>query len=140
MNGCQIVYPRTAELPWMLCDYRAAAIKETRRWRRPVTILSLPGAEAFFMPGGNVAVYLPEFKGEGGHFVAGKEVLEILDLDGNLVKRNFWTCMACYSIAGEHKKNRWSGQAISRQHPEICYRRVYTVRCAQCSHEWEITF
>src|SRR3989338_8156178 len=81
-DGIKLVYPRDTTLPEMLTEYRASVIEKIRRNRQPVTILTIHGAEAFFQPGGHVAVYLPEFRHDRGFFNAGNNVLEILDLGG----------------------------------------------------------
>ncbi|MEK7614565.1 MAG: hypothetical protein AAB428_02780 [Patescibacteria group bacterium] len=133
--GIKLVYPReTGFFPEILSAYNTAVTEKVRRYHRPVTILTIPGAEAFFIPGGHVEVRLPEFRCDKGFFNAGNNVLEILDLSGNRLERNYSTCLACYRLTGKVKKKRGGGYAERR----VGIRIIHTLQCEYCTHEWEI--
>ena len=136
-KGVQLVYQRKdykKDLLGMLESYKKSSVKRIRVHKRPVVILTIPMAEAHFMPGGNVAVFLPEFSRGYGHFNGGKKVLEILDMKGNLITRNYGTCPACYRLAGEVKKKRSGGYAERCEGTRI----IHIFQCKHCTHEWEL--
>lgn len=134
-KGIKLVYPReTGFFPELLSEYNASVTEKVRRHRRPVTILTIPGAEAFFIPGAHVEVRLPEFRCDKGFFNAGNNVLEILDLNDARLERNYLTCLACYQLTGKVKKKRGGGYAEKYEGIRI----VRTFQCEHCTHEWEI--
>ncbi|MEK7567437.1 MAG: hypothetical protein AAB513_00765 [Patescibacteria group bacterium] len=135
MEGCRLIFPREVELPMMLSEYRASKTEFARKYKRPITILTIPGAIAFFIPGGNVAVFLPEFRSKKCHFLAGKEVLEISDLEGAISTKNYWTCPACYRLTNPRSYKRVSGKVVEVRNNG---RTSCIVQCTHCTHEWEL--
>ena len=135
--GIKLVYPRNTNLPEMLPEYKASVVEKVRRHRRPVIILTIPGAEASFVTEGYVAVYLPEFRHEKWYFVAGNNVLEILDLNNIRLERNYLTCPACYRLTGEFwPKFKSDGHKLPYKNEG--YVLVRNFRCRICTHEWEV--
>lgn len=95
---------------------------------RTVRLLTIKGSGASFLPGGVVAVKMPG----AGEFCVGFQslkVLEILDLQGNLIKRNHHLCTECFTNTGEMIDSR----------PAAHGSRVdATFQCVQCGYQYEL--
>lgn len=96
---------------------------------RHVRSLQIKEGEARFGVVGVVEVKMP---GSGEFWVAFQplKVLEIRDLEGNLIKRNYCLCEKCFTNTGK----------ISKESPSEKYGRVDVVmQCTECGNTWELT-
>lgn len=100
---------------------------KTTKGRR-VRSLQIKGGEAFFGPAGVVDIKMP---GSGEFWVAFHplKVLEINDLEGNLIKRNYCLCEKCFTNTGK----------IVEDSPSEKYgRRDVVTQCTECGNTWEL--
>lgn len=89
--------------------------------------LRIKNGEAGFIPGGRVEVKMP---GSRRFYVAFKElqVFEIRDLEGKLLKRNYFLCEKCFTNTGK----------MSKESPSETYGRTDVVmQCTECGNTWE---
>lgn len=126
--GIQILLNNDTPIPFRIVD-RDDAMGELREVKgKTVHTLTLPGAEASFVPGGYVAV---RWEGQEQAGFQPLEVLEIRDLDGNLVRRNNYLCTNCMEN---------SGKMIRHQSmPETAGLLRAVFECSKCSSRWELS-
>ena len=93
-----------------------------------VRSLEIRNGEALFYPNGGVVVKMP---GSDEFWTAFKpmRVLEIRDLKGKLLARNYYLCTKCACLTGEMKVHK---------HSETFGRIDAKFKCTKCNHQWEL--
>src|SRR3989344_9571332 len=94
-----------------------------------VRSLQIKGGESGFGPGGMVDIKMPGSDEWWTAFDIPK-VLEIIDLKGNLIKRNWCLCEKCFTNTGKATKESPS--------KEVYGRIDFTFQCTECGNVWEI--
>jgi len=144
LQGIRILYPYArgdfenaykGTIPSELVNYAPTTGEVTRRYGRKVIVVTVPTAtHGYFVPGGHAGVNTPHFKYGLG---VGKNVLEMIDLEGNLIARNYWLCIACFRLAGKMGKSRF-GPGFWNEKDGGAIFLVRRVQCSTCSHTWAI--
>lgn len=95
---------------------------------RVVRWLTIPSAQAYFVPGGAVAINITG--GCNGLVIFDKLVVfEIRDDKGNRLERNHFFCKKCIENSGE---------IIHSESSAVLWRLNITVRCEKCDREWTL--
>src|SRR3989338_4103804 len=144
LQGIKILYPYAkgkfegayeGTIPYELVNYEPTTGEVIRQYGRKIAVVTVPTAtHGFFVPGGYAGVNTPHFK---YGLNAGKNVLEMTDLEGKLVARNYWLCMACFRLAGKMGKSRFGPSDWNERNGNSVFL-VREVRCSECFHTWKI--
>ena len=144
LQGIKILYPYVKgdfedgygkTVPSGLLNYQPTTGEVVRKHGRKIVVITVPTATiGYFVPGGHSGINTPHFK---YGLNAGKNVLEMTDLEGNLVVRNYWLCTACFRLAGEMGKSRFGPSYWNEEDGNDVFL-MRRVQCSVCSHVWVI--
>lgn len=143
-QGIEIFYPYAKgdsedgygkTIPFELLNYQPTTSEVIRRYRQKVVVITVPTAtEGYFVPGGRAEVSTPHFK---YGLNVGKNVLEMTDLEGGLIARNYWLCTACFRLTGKMGGSRFGPSNWNEKSGTTVFL-VRRVQCSVCSHTWVI--
>ena len=129
MNGVELLLEPGTRMPnWIKNQTLNVEIGSGNLNGRKVRSLKIRKGEALFFPGGGVDVKMP---GSGEFRVAFQpmKVIEIRDLKGNLIKRNYHLCAECATRTGEMESYRSSD---AQSHVDASF------KCTECGYKWEL--
>lgn len=128
-NGVQLLLePGTRVRNWVRNQTLNVKVGREQLNRRTVRSLKIRSGVASFFPSGGVEVKMP---GSGEFWVAFQpmRVLEIRNLKGNLIKRNYYLCTECATLTGKMENHKPSDVAG-------CVDADF--KCTHCGHQWEL--
>ena len=128
-KGVQLFLEPGTRVPgWVRNQDLNVKIRRERLRGRTTRLLLIRKGEAQFCNGGGVVVKMPGSSKWWGVFVPMK-VLEIRDLKGVLIKRNYHLCTECSTLTGRVESYKQVEGGLLYQ----------TFKCTDCGYEWELT-
>ncbi len=123
-----ILCPGTRIPGWIRNQTLNVEISRVDFIKRTARSLKIRGGEAIFFPGGRVVVKMP---GSDEYCAAfgPKRVLEIRNLRGKLIKRNYYLCAECGFLTGYVENYRPSDVAGLMDKDLIC---------TTCGYRWKL--
>ena len=144
LQGIKLLYPYTKgsfedgydkTVPFVLVNYWPATGEVTRQYGRKVAVITVSTAtNGFFLPGGRAEIETPHFR---YGLNAGKNVLKMTYLAGNLLAQNYWLCTACFRLTGKMGLSRF-GPGNWQEEVGAQLFLMRQVQCSECTHMWTI--